>query len=160
MCNYSTTTKGNLSIHMQSDKHINNIQEIQNNGGQAPASPAPSNPGGIITPSGTPKPQVEQKQNTNEKPSWRCDICNYETNIARNLRIHMTSEKHMNNIVNLQQMNLGNGDGPKAPVMPNLPGAPPGQPNLQQLLGMGPMGRLPNMPQLPGLPPRRWLHVS
>ena len=29
VCNYSTTTKGNLSIHMQSDKHINNIQELQ-----------------------------------------------------------------------------------------------------------------------------------
>ena len=151
VCNYSTTTKGNLSIHMQSDKHINNIQEIQNNGGQAPSSPAPSNTG-IITPSGTPKPQVEKQ--TNEKPSWRCDICNYETNIARNLRIHMTSEKHMNNIVNLQQMNLGNGDnGPKASsIMPSLPAGPPGQPNLQQLLGMGPMGRMPNMPQLPGLP--------
>ena len=25
ICDYSTTTKGNLSIHMQSDKHINNI---------------------------------------------------------------------------------------------------------------------------------------
>ena len=35
VCNYSTTTKGNLSIHMQSEKHINNIQEIQNNGGQS-----------------------------------------------------------------------------------------------------------------------------
>jgi len=33
VCNYSTTTKGNLSIHMQSDKHINNMQEIQSNGG-------------------------------------------------------------------------------------------------------------------------------
>ena len=28
ICNYSTTTKGNLSIHMQSDKHINNVQVI------------------------------------------------------------------------------------------------------------------------------------
>jgi len=44
VCNYSTTTKGNLSIHMQSDKHINNMQELQNNGGQAPASPAPTRP--------------------------------------------------------------------------------------------------------------------
>ena len=38
VCSYSTNTKGNLSIHMQSDKHmIKNIQEIQNNGGRAPA---------------------------------------------------------------------------------------------------------------------------
>ena len=26
VCNYSTTTKGNLSIHMQSDRHVNNVQ--------------------------------------------------------------------------------------------------------------------------------------
>lgn len=29
VCNYSTTTKGNLSIHMQSDKHLYNIKSIQ-----------------------------------------------------------------------------------------------------------------------------------
>jgi AT-binding transcription factor 1 len=28
LCKYSTTTKGNLSIHMQSDKHIHALQEI------------------------------------------------------------------------------------------------------------------------------------
>ena len=26
VCSYSTTTKGNLSIHMQSDRHLNNVQ--------------------------------------------------------------------------------------------------------------------------------------
>ena len=34
-----------------------------------------------------------------QKPNWRCDVCNYETNVARNLRIHMTSEKHTHNIM-------------------------------------------------------------
>lgn len=29
ICNYSTTSKGNLSIHMQSDKHLNNLGELQ-----------------------------------------------------------------------------------------------------------------------------------
>ncbi len=29
ICDYSTTTKGNLSIHMQSDKHINNLKEVK-----------------------------------------------------------------------------------------------------------------------------------
>merc|ERR1712020_524875 len=38
VCNYSTTTKGNLSIHMQSDKHLNNMQEIQATGGPLPTS--------------------------------------------------------------------------------------------------------------------------
>ncbi|KAF6771124.1 hypothetical protein AHF37_10020 [Paragonimus kellicotti] len=29
VCNYSTTTKGNLAIHQQSDKHLNNMQKSQ-----------------------------------------------------------------------------------------------------------------------------------
>ena len=149
VCNYSTTTKGNLSIHMQSDKHINNMQELQSNGGQTTPSPSPSQTGNFVTPSGTPKPQEVVEK---DKPSWRCDICNYETNIARNLRIHMTSEKHMNNVMNLsQQMNLGGlggagGEG-GLPGLPSGPG-PAGPPGLQQLLGMG---RLPG-PPLPESP--------
>lgn len=31
LCKYSTTTKGNLSIHMQSDKHLHALQEISSN---------------------------------------------------------------------------------------------------------------------------------
>ena len=38
-----------------------------------------------------------------QKATWRCDVCNYETNVARNLRIHMTSEKHTHNIMVLRQ---------------------------------------------------------
>ena len=95
VCNYSTTTKGNLSIHMQSDKHINNMQELQN--------------GGVITaPDGTKitqaalaqMPMAAQRLNASHpafppQQSWRCDLCNYETNLPRNLRIHLTSEKHV-----------------------------------------------------------------
>ena len=147
VCNYSTTTKGNLSIHMQSDKHINNMQELQNNGGTTTPSPSPSSGSKYTTPSGTPKPPDLDK----DKPSWRCDVCNYETNIARNLRIHMTSEKHMNNVMNLQQMqNLGAalGGGPGIPPLslpniPNLPNVPSSGQNLQQLLGMS---RMPGPP--------------
>ena len=96
VCNYSTTTKGNLSIHMQSDKHINNMQELQN--------------GGVITaPDGTKITQAALTQMplaaqrltaTHPFPpqNWRCDLCNYETNISRNLRIHLTSDKHVQNM--------------------------------------------------------------
>jgi len=34
--------------------------------------------------------------------SWRCDVCGYSTMVARNLRIHMTSEKHAHNMAALQ----------------------------------------------------------
>ena len=144
VCNYSTTTKGNLSIHMQSDKHINNMQELASNGGEAPPSPSPSQK---YTPSSTPKPVEVDK----DKPSWRCDICNYETNIARNLRIHMTSEKHMNNVMNLQQIPSleGGGQNMPMPAFPNLPNVPsPGPPGLHHLLGMPGMmpGNMTNSP--------------
>ena len=166
VCNYSTTTKGNLSIHMQSDKHINNMQELQS-GGVVTASDGTKITQNILAKMPLVSQRLTASQPSTQQPSfWRCDICNFETNQPRNLRIHMTSEKHMNNIVNLQQMNLGNGEGPAVPNMPALPtmpvGGPPGpgpqlqQPNLQQLLGMaGPLGRLPQLPgpaQLPDSP--------
>lgn len=98
VCNYSTTTKGNLSIHMQSDKHLNNVQNLQNGTGEqvfGHSAPAPnSSLGGC----GTPSPSKPK-----QKPTWRCEVCDYETNVARNLRIHMTSEKHMHNMMLLQQ---------------------------------------------------------
>jgi len=37
------------------------------------------------------------------RSSWRCDVCGYSTLVARNLRIHMTSEKHAHNVAVLQR---------------------------------------------------------
>ena len=133
VCNYSTTTKGNLSIHMQSDKHINNMQELQN--------------GGVITaPDGTKITQAALTQMplaaqrltaTHPFPpqNWRCDLCNYETNISRNLRIHLTSEKHiqnmacmsenMKNIQNFQFLQSIVGGNKPPPEMPFGPLPPP-----------------------------------
>uniref|UniRef100_A0A8C6K3U2 Zinc finger homeobox protein 3 n=1 Tax=Melopsittacus undulatus TaxID=13146 RepID=A0A8C6K3U2_MELUD len=91
VCNYSTTTKGNLSIHMQSDKHLNNMQNLQNGGGEQVFT-------NIGSTCGAPSPTKPKT-----KPTWRCEVCDYETNVARNLRIHMTSEKHMHNMMLLQQ---------------------------------------------------------
>lgn len=96
VCNYSTTTKGNLSIHMQSDKHLNNMQELQNGG-------APNSESRQASPKTTPLHHSPVSSGHKPKPSFRCDVCNYETNVARNLRIHMTSEKHTHNMLVLQQ---------------------------------------------------------
>ncbi len=155
VCNYSTTTKGNLSIHMQSDKHLNNMQELQNGGGlvhSPDGSRISQSPVGRGMP---PSPLAKQK------PNWRCDVCNYETNVARNLRIHMTSEKHTHNIMVLQQnvkhmqqmaQQAGVG-GPKSPL--GLPGFFPGLPGLdpQQQLPL-PLGGLnfPGMDKPPQQP--------
>ena len=95
-----------------------------------------------------------------QKPNWRCDVCNYETNVARNLRIHMTSEKHTHNIMvlqqnvkHMQQQMQAAGGGPGGPVGPGGPGPNPlfpGLPDPQQLLQMQ-MGMGGNMnPEKPG----------
>ncbi len=147
VCNYSTTTKGNLSIHMQSDKHLNNMQDLQNGGlipptttsGEAPKLPPPPTASRPLPPSSqSPLPSPSKQQ----KPNWRCDVCNYETNVARNLRIHMTSEKHTHNIMSMQQQ------GAKAmqQLMSGSPGAS----------GTGPTG-FPRLPPPPGLDPKNLL---
>lgn len=97
VCNYSTTTKGNLSIHMQSDKHLNNMQELQNGGAPSTAETRQASP------KAPPLHHSPVSSGHKPKPSFRCDVCNYETNVARNLRIHMTSEKHTHNMLVLQQ---------------------------------------------------------
>lgn len=96
VCNYSTTTKGNLSIHMQSDKHLNNVQELQNGGALNVDSRQPSQ---------KTAPLHHSPVSSGHKPklTFPCDVCNYKTNVARNLRIHMTSEKHTHNMLVLQQ---------------------------------------------------------
>ena len=101
VCIYSTTTKGNLSIHMQSDKHINNMQELQNGGVVTAAD------GTKISQSSLSNLPLGQRLNPThplpQQSSWRCDVCNYETSLPRNLRIHMTSDKHIQNITAIQQ---------------------------------------------------------
>lgn len=124
ICNYSTTTKGNLSIHMQSDKHLNNMQELSNQQQQqiVDVDPLPLSKTPQKSPphmSGMPSSMVGElqgmgggngsgagalnKMGSTMKPNFRCDVCSYETSVARNLRIHMTSEKHIQNMTALQQ---------------------------------------------------------
>lgn len=99
VCQYSTTTKGNLSIHMQSDKHLNNMQNLQSPTHQDAPTVQP-NPLSHTHSTQTPSPSPSKVQG---RASWRCEVCDYETNVARNLRIHMTSEKHTHNMLLLQQ---------------------------------------------------------
>ena len=159
VCNYSTTTKGNLSIHMQSDKHLNNMQEIQNGGivsnpdsgspkpptsSPAPRSSLPPPPPSMTSPSPLASP-------SKQKPSWRCDVCNYETNVARNLRIHMTSEKHTHNMMSLQQSAAGKLLPPGFPTLP-MPGLDPKQFLAALAAGGGAAGLLNPPPPPPPAP--------
>ncbi|XP_038400156.1 zinc finger homeobox protein 2 isoform X1 [Canis lupus familiaris] len=138
VCNYSTTTKGNLSIHMQSDKHLANLQGFQ------------AGPGGQGSPPEAPLPPSAGDKEPKTKSSWQCKVCSYETNISRNLRIHMTSEKHMQNVLMLHQgLPLGLPPGLVGPGPPPQAGAaatPP--PELFQYFGPQALGQ-PQAP-LPG----------
>uniref|UniRef100_A0A8D2BSG3 Zinc finger homeobox 2 n=1 Tax=Sus scrofa TaxID=9823 RepID=A0A8D2BSG3_PIG len=138
VCNYSTTTKGNLSIHMQSDKHLANLQGFQ------------AGPGGQGSPPEAALPPSTGDKEPKAKSSWQCKVCSYETNISRNLRIHMTSEKHMQNVLMLHQgLPLGLPPGLVAPGAPTPAGAAPTTPpELFQYFGSQALGQ-PQAP-LPG----------
>nr|XP_030710443.1 zinc finger homeobox protein 2 [Globicephala melas]XP_030710444.1 zinc finger homeobox protein 2 [Globicephala melas]XP_030710445.1 zinc finger homeobox protein 2 [Globicephala melas]XP_030710446.1 zinc finger homeobox protein 2 [Globicephala melas]XP_030710447.1 zinc finger homeobox protein 2 [Globicephala melas]XP_030710448.1 zinc finger homeobox protein 2 [Globicephala melas]XP_030710449.1 zinc finger homeobox protein 2 [Globicephala melas]XP_030710450.1 zinc finger homeobox protein 2 len=138
VCNYSTTTKGNLSIHMQSDKHLANLQGFQ----AGPVGQGSPQEAALPPPAGDKEPKT--------KASWQCKVCSYETNISRNLRIHMTSEKHMQNVLMLHQgLPLGLPPGMVGPGPPPPAGAAPAtSPDLFQYFGPQALGQ-PQAP-LPG----------
>ena len=138
VCNYSTTTKGNLSIHMQSDKHLANLQGFQ------------AGPGGQGSPQEAVVPPPAGDKEPKTKSSWQCKVCSYETNISRNLRIHMTSEKHLQNVLMLHQgLPLGLPPGLVGPSPPPQAGAAPATPpDLFQYFGPQALGQ-PQAP-LPG----------
>ncbi|KAF3688885.1 Zinc finger homeobox protein 3 [Channa argus] len=117
VCDYATSSKGNLSIHMQSDKHLNNVQNGGHSNGLMHTSHITNNssstnghtvdeqtyklPLSISTPANQPAKLTPPAHSHGKR--WRCDVCDYETSIARNLRIHTTSEKHTHNMLRLQR---------------------------------------------------------
>ncbi|XP_034390516.1 zinc finger homeobox protein 3-like [Cyclopterus lumpus] len=120
VCDYATSSKGNLSIHMQSDKHLNNVQNGGHSNGQIHTShittnnssssdgnavdePAYKPPLSNPTPTTQPTKLTPPAHTHSHGKRWRCDVCDYETSIARNLRIHTTSEKHTHNMLRLQR---------------------------------------------------------
>lgn len=119
VCDYATSSKGNLSIHMQSDKHLNNVQNGGHSNGHMHTShttnnssssnghtldePAYKLPLSIPTPTTQPAKITPPAHSHSHGKRWRCDVCDYETSIARNLRIHTTSEKHTHNMLRLQR---------------------------------------------------------
>ncbi|KAM5235728.1 zinc finger homeobox protein 2 [Ctenodactylus gundi] len=150
VCNYSTTTKGNLSIHMQSDKHLANLQGFQ------------AGPGGQGSPPEASLPPSTGDKEPKTKSSWQCKVCSYETNISRNLRIHMTSEKHMQNVLMLHQgLPLGLPPGLVGPAPPPPPGAAPtSSPELFQYFGPQALGQHQTPMPGPGLRPDKPLEAQ
>lgn len=119
VCDYATSSKGNLSIHMQSDKHLNNVQNGGHSNGHVHTSHITNNsssssgptvdeqtyklPLSVPAPVNQPAKLTPPAHSHSHGKRWRCDVCDYETSIARNLRIHTTSEKHTHNMLRLQR---------------------------------------------------------
>lgn len=95
---------------MQSDKHLNNVQEVHQQS-EFPNDSTLIGRHATPTLSDTDQASCFNSHASSTSPTTskacktalRCDLCNYETNVARNLRIHMTSEKHAANLHVLQR---------------------------------------------------------
>uniref|UniRef100_A0A096M5C8 C2H2-type domain-containing protein n=1 Tax=Poecilia formosa TaxID=48698 RepID=A0A096M5C8_POEFO len=104
VCDYATSSKGNLSIHMQSDKHLNNVQngghansQMQstlstNNSNSSSGHPVDEQPYSkltlaIPTPTAQPAKIPSPAHSHSHGKRWRCDVCDYETSIARSAEL-------------------------------------------------------------------------
>lgn len=124
ICDYSTTTKGNLSIHMQSDKHINNLKELKTN----PKSDKTqleqtdnninmnANESVHLTTDSKSTPNLsESEQNEIDSNQFKSNICNsFATDNKKSLRaqkqmMHSTG----NNLVNSHNGAVANGSALK-----------------------------------------------
>ncbi|CDK13519.1 Zinc Finger and Homeobox [Caenorhabditis elegans] len=124
LCRYSTTTKGNLSIHMQSDKHLHAVQELPNSiefaanfACGAPvsrSSPIEESDGSLVclicgifaTESiAEMMEHVEQDRSrtfqgdvTVLNGSFRCHLCPYNTTLKANFQLHTRTDKHLQKV--------------------------------------------------------------
>ena len=111
VCGYSTTTKGNLTIHLQSDKHANNVRVLQA-AGKLPKR---------ITVMPDCHVMARNDQQDDLSRPWRCEPCGYSTNINSNLRIHLSSEKHAMAVRKLQGFfSIKNFGGKREKLSPKL----------------------------------------
>ncbi|GMT28044.1 hypothetical protein PFISCL1PPCAC_19341 [Pristionchus fissidentatus] len=128
VCKYSTTTKGNLSIHMQSDKHLHAVQDLpQGLGVPSPTSlslpPIPRSPSSSssIRPSDSfvclicqvfstdsteemiahiekDRTRTIGSDMTQHGGMFRCNICPYSTPLKANFHLHQRTDKHIQRI--------------------------------------------------------------
>uniref|UniRef100_A0A7E4VVR3 C2H2-type domain-containing protein n=1 Tax=Panagrellus redivivus TaxID=6233 RepID=A0A7E4VVR3_PANRE len=123
ICNYSTTTKGNLSIHMQSDKHLHAMQEV-------PSTIVPSGRGLSTTDPADNKPfhclicgnfttdstdslydhlNIDRSQTNSSDMSavhgvYQCFLCPYTTNLKANFQLHTRTDKHIQRVHMINHM--------------------------------------------------------
>ncbi|KAK6727077.1 hypothetical protein RB195_005025 [Necator americanus] len=118
LCKYSTTTKGNLSIHMQSDKHLHAVQELPSSIASLSCPPARSPPQdgdrslvcvvcGCFTTDDL-EEMIAHADKDRSRPShgdismsggvFRCHLCPYHTNLKANFQLHTRTDKHLQRV--------------------------------------------------------------
>ncbi|CAJ0961327.1 unnamed protein product, partial [Mesorhabditis belari] len=137
LCKYSTTTKGNLSIHMQSDKHLHAVQELPNSLVNAsitvPSGSSNSSQqlqiaqlekrfvcgvcGNFTTDSL--KEMLEHAERDRSRASlsdvsavngvFICHLCPYKTNLKANFQLHTRTDKHLQRVQMVNHVREGAG---------------------------------------------------
>uniref|UniRef100_A0A0N4TVS9 C2H2-type domain-containing protein n=1 Tax=Brugia pahangi TaxID=6280 RepID=A0A0N4TVS9_BRUPA len=113
ICKYSTTTKGNLSIHMQSDKHLHAVQEIPPVTGNAIAiSSGDLNAENLLQcmicstySTDNISKMIEHIEKDRSHPVigdisviqgvYHCNLCPYSTSLKANFQLHTRTDKHV-----------------------------------------------------------------
>ncbi|CAJ0567151.1 unnamed protein product, partial [Mesorhabditis spiculigera] len=137
LCKYSTTTKGNLSIHMQSDKHLHAVQELPS----SLVSQSITGPGGAGQAASMSQQHSSQTEKTfscgvcgsfttdslrdilehAEKDRsgicmgdvsavsgvFICHLCPYKTNLKANFQLHTRTDKHIQRVQMVNHMREG-----------------------------------------------------
>ncbi|CAI5438189.1 unnamed protein product [Caenorhabditis angaria] len=134
LCRYSTTTKGNLSIHMQSDKHLHAVQELPANIANFAACAAPmSRTSPIDDSSAFDSPliclicgvfateslaeMIEHVEKDRSRPTqgdvsivngcFRCHLCPYNTTLKANFQLHTRTDKHLQKVQTANHLREG-----------------------------------------------------
>ncbi|CAG9534783.1 unnamed protein product [Cercopithifilaria johnstoni] len=114
ICKYSTTTKGNLSIHMQSDKHLHAVQEIPPTvtGNTIAISSGDLNTENLLQcmicstySTDNISKMIEHIEKDRSHPVvgdislihgvYHCNLCPYSTNLKANFQLHTRTDKHV-----------------------------------------------------------------
>ncbi|VDN05683.1 unnamed protein product [Thelazia callipaeda] len=114
ICKYSTTTKGNLSIHMQSDKHLHAVQEMPPSvtSDTVIASNDDLNTENLLQcmicstySTDSISKMIEHIEKDRNHPFmgdisvirgvYQCNLCPYSTSLKANFQLHTRTDKHV-----------------------------------------------------------------
>ncbi|CAI4228512.1 unnamed protein product [Auanema sp. JU1783] len=130
LCKYSTTTKGNLSIHMQSDKHLHAVQDLPTNIANLSCTPSSVSSAPVVDSDklficivcgcystddiNEVIGHVEKDRSRSSMIDvsvsnglFRCHLCPYSTNLKANFQLHTRTDKHLQRVQMINHIREG-----------------------------------------------------